>query len=460
MMRKSAKGFVIASVSSGSGKTTVTLGLMEALRKRGLVVQPFKAGPDYIDPGHHSALLKRPSYNLDTWMMGAEGARATFDSGMKDAHVGVVEGVMGLFDGKGGEIEEGSTAHLSKVLGLPVLFVVDASRMARSAGAIVKGFAEFDKKVDLRWVLFNRVGSSRHYEMLKKAVPASLGVIVVGYLPRDEALYLPERHLGLFTQGDTARAEWRKVVKKSALLLEAHADLGAIAKALSPSRKKISARPVKKKGAFRIGVALDSAFSFYYRENLDILESLGAELVYFSPIRDKALPKGLSGLYFGGGYPELHADELGKNSRMRAGVKKAADSGMPIFAECGGLMYLGSFIEDLEHNAHPGVSVFPWTTRLLKKRKALGYREVEAAPGHPWMSTGERVRGHEYHYSEMTGAVGVKKVFKYRVNDKAFNEGFAYRNTLATYVHIHFASNPAFASKFTRLCRFYSLKPL
>ncbi|MBI5453027.1 MAG: cobyrinate a,c-diamide synthase [Deltaproteobacteria bacterium] len=460
MSQPFSKGFVVSAVSSGAGKTIIALGLMEALRKRGLIVQPFKAGPDYIDPGHHSALLKRPSYNLDTWMMGVEGARATFDSRMKDAQVGVVEGVMGLFDGKDGENEEGSTAHLSKVLGLPVLLIVDASRMARSAGAIVKGFAEFDKKVALKWVLFNRVGSLRHYEMLRKAVPASLGVKVVGYLPREETLTLPERHLGLFTQGDTARAEWRKVVKKSASLLEANADIGAMIKALSPSRKKISVRPVKKRGAFRIGVAQDSAFSFYYRENLDILESLGAELVYFSPVRDKALPKGLSGLYFGGGYPELHADKLGKNSRMRAGIKKAADSGMPIFAECGGLMYLGGFIEDPEHKAHPGVSVFPWTTRLLKKRKALGYREVEALAGHPWLFPGAKIRGHEYHYSEMTDAAGIKKVFRFQVGDKAFNEGFAYRNTLATYIHVHFASNPVFASRFASLCRSYSLKPL
>ncbi len=459
-MRKTTKGFVVASVSSGSGKTTVTLGLMEALRKRGLIVQPFKAGPDYIDPGHHSALLKRASYNLDTWMMGAGGARATFDSAMKDAQVGVVEGVMGLFDGKDGEDDAGSTAHLSKVLGLPVLLVVDASRLSRSAGAIVKGFAEFDKKVALKWVLFNRVGSSRHYEMLKRSVQKSLGVKVIGYLPREESLNIPERHLGLFTHGDTGRAEWRRAVRKSAALLEANADIGAMIKALSPSRKKVSVRPDKKRGAFRIGVAQDSAFSFYYRENLDILESLGAELVYFSPIADKALPKGLSGLYFGGGYPELHADKLGKNLRMRAGIKKAADAGMPVFAECGGLMYLGSFIEDLNGKAHPGVSVFPWTTRLLKKRKALGYREVEALSGHPWLPQGTKVRGHEYHYSEMTGASGIKKVFKYRVGDKAFNEGFAYRNTLATYVHIHFASNPVFASRFASLCRSYSLKPL
>lgn len=458
MMRKRAKGFVVASVSSGSGKTTVTLGLMEALRRRGLIVQPFKAGPDYIDPGHHSALLKRPSYNLDTWMMGVARARATFDSSMKYAHVGVVEGVMGLFDGKDGQ-DAGSTAHLSKVLGLPVLLIVDAARLSRSAGAIVKGFAEFDKKVDLRWVLFNRVGSERHYEMLKKSVPASLGVEVIGYLPREEALSLPERHLGLFTQGDTARAEWRKVVKKSAALLEAHADLGAMIKALSPSRKKMSERPVKRKGSFKLGVALDSAFSFYYRENLDMLESLGAELAYFSPIEDKALPKGLSGLYFGGGYPELHAERLGKNSGMRAEIKKAADSGMPIFAECGGLMYLGSFINGPDGKAHPGVSVFPWTTRLLKKRKALGYREVEALAGHPWLFPGAKVRGHEYHYSEMTDVPGIKKVFRFCVGDKALNEGFVCKNTLATYIHLHFASNPAFALKFANLCKSFGLRP-
>ena len=448
-----AKGLIIASVASGSGKTTITLGLMEALRKRGLIVQPFKAGPDYIDPGHHSALLKRPSYNLDTWMMGVDGARATFDAGMRRAEIGIVEGVMGLFDGKDGD-DEGSTAHLSKVLGLPVLLVVDASRMSRSAGAIVKGFAEFDKKVDLRWVLFNRVGSARHYDMLKKSVPASLGVTVIGYLPREETLTLPERHLGLFTHGDTARAEWRKAVRKSASLLEAHADIDAIIKTLSHSRKKVSARPVNKKGVFRIGVGLDSACSVYYREKLGCVESLGAEIVYFSPIRDKSLPKGLSGLYFGGGYPELHAKELGKNSRMRAGIKEAADAGLPVFAECGGLMYLGSFIEDLNGKAYPGVSVFPWTTRLLKKRKALGYREVEVIPGHPWLAQGTKLRGHEYHYSEMTRLYpGMKSVFRYGIGAKVHQEGFVYKNTLATYIHIHFASNPAFAAGFAGLCR-------
>lgn len=455
--------FIIAGVSSSVGKTVITLGIMEALRKRGVTVQPFKAGPDYIDAAFHTAALKRPSYNLDTWMMGPDGVKKTFRRRSQGADISVIEGVMGLFDGYDGGSDEGSTAHLAKLLKIPVILVVNAEKTARSIGAIVKGFQDFDKSVCVKWVIFNRVASPRHLKILADSL-ADNPVKILGYIPQDEKFSLPHRHLGLVTHGDLRKGEWKRFIKKAADVVDKNIDLESLmdkgqARILParnprpPFRPESSGNTAKKT---RIAVALDNAFCFYYRENLDILERSGAELVFFSPIKDKRLPAGIGGIYIGGGYPELYAGALESNISLRREVKRLAQAGQPVFAECGGLMYLGSALKGKDGSNFAMAGVFPWTARMLPKRKALGYREVKALEGCPFLKKGASLKGHEFHYSELLKEppAGVRRVFKVVSGQREESyEGYLYRNTLASYVHIHFASNPAFAEGFVELCK-------
>ncbi len=448
------RAFIIAGVSSGAGKTTATLGIMEALRRNGLIVQPFKAGPDYIDPGHHGSLLGRPSYNLDTWMMGQAGVEKTFHEKAESADVAVIEGVMGLFDGRSDAEGSGSTAHLAKVLGVPVLLVVDGAKMAQSAGAIVSGFERFDPCVNVRWVVFNRVASERHYRMLKESIPTRSKVECLGFLPNNDGLAMPSRHLGLITSSEIDKRAWKRFVKTAGDAVVENVNVGLLL-ATASRLKKIQVRPSTPKAdaRARIAVARDRAFCFYYEENLEILKAQGAEIVPFSPIKDKKLPSRIDGLYIGGGYPELFAKELEANLSLRQEIKRAASLGMPIFAECGGLMYLGKGIRNKENKNHKCAGVFPWTTRMLSKRKALGYREVWVSKGCPLLPQGGRLRGHEYHYSEMRGFGATKTVFSIVADGTQKRaEGYSYKNALATYVHIHLASNLAFAAGFVQLC--------
>lgn len=451
-MEKRKSAFIVAGTNSGAGKTVLTLGLMGELKRRGLSVQPFKAGPDYIDPGHHRALLKRPSYNLDTWMMGKEGVLKTFSRAMSGADIGVIEGVMGLYDGRDGVSEEGSTAHLSKIINSPVLLVVNAEKTARSAGAVIKGFESYDPRVKIRWVVFNRVGSARHYGILKDSIPKGSGARVIGYLPKDADLSMPERHLGLTTAGDLDRAEWKRFVKKASSIVRKHIDVDSLLGSM-PLVKTLSVPDVKKqKPSVRVAVALDRAFCFYYEENLDVLESSGAEVVFFSPLNDRKLPEGTCGVYLGGGYPELYAKELSANRALKSEILKKAKEGMPVYAECGGLMYLGGAIDD-DGRLRKTVGLFPWTSRMLKKRKALGYREVRFTDDCPFVKTGS-IRGHEFHYSEITRVPAkVKRAFRFTTPAGVeAGEGYTLKNALASYMHLHFSGNTAFAEGFIGRC--------
>jgi cobyrinic acid a,c-diamide synthase len=459
-MRKT-RVLIVAGTGSGVGKTTVTLGIMGAFKRRGLNVQPFKAGPDYIDPGYHGALLARPSYNLDTWMMGVDGVRATFLRASAGADLSIVEGVMGLFDGKGDGGDEGSTAHLAKVLKAPVLLVVNGARMARSAGAVISGFESFDPEVDIRWVVFNNVGSAAHYDTLRRSLKPGSKVKVLGYLARDPALATPERHLGLTQQRDIKSGRWRAFVGRLDGAVKSGIDMDALARSLSlsairktPLSERVDTKPLKG-GRVRIGVAKDRAFSFYYRENLDILSGLGAELVPVSPMSRAGLPRGIDGLYLGGGYPELYAKALEANRSFREEVRRAAAKGMPIYAECGGLIYLGRSIRDLSGASFKMAGVFPWTVRMTEKRRALGYREVVAAKGCPMLKGGSRIRGHEFHYSEMVKPppASIKRAFRFTTGPKGGGDGYLYKNTLASYTHLHFGSNVEFAEGFVDMCR-------
>lgn len=437
---------LIAGTHSGVGKTTVTLGLMAALRARGLIVQPFKVGPDFIDPSHHIAVCGRPSHNLDPFMMGLDGVRRSFCSAIAGADVAVVEGVMGLFDGLDAT-EVGSSAQVAKALGIPVLLVINVHGMSRSVGAIEAGFSGFDPGVRLAGTILNRVGSERHLSMLKN----SLRLPVFGALPRAKEMEMQSRHLGLVMGFERVHD-----LNALASLLEDYAavdEILALRAALSCQIPKPEARVAK---SVRIGVAQDEAFCFYYHDNLRELERIGAELISFSPLRDD-LPE-VDGLYIGGGYPELHAAEL-EAAPARNQIKKASEDGMPIYGECGGLMYLGERIETGEGSRRM-VGALPGATIMTKKIQALGYVEAEVVGRNPVVAQGRSLRGHEFHYSsfECEGDASLAyrltrgKGIKMGPEGEGF-DGLVEHNTLGGYLHAHFYTVPI--ERFIESCRIY-----
>ena len=447
---------VIAGSHSGVGKTTICLGLMAAFKKRGLKVQGFKVGPDFIDPGHHSRLLGTVSRNLDGWMLSKEYNLTTFCQSMCGKDLAIVEGVMGLFDGYDGRSEVGSTAQMAKWLNCPVILVVDASSMARSIAALVHGFQTFDPDLRLEGVIANRVGSQTHAQFLSEAMESIPNIAFLGGLPRAEEINIPERHLGLITSDEDPYPT--DLFDKLASLMEEHLELDKLY-GLPPcrvDRKKILL-PKASQSGLRLGVARDEAFCFYYQDNLDLLAHFGADLCFFSPVRDSQLPPDLSGLYLGGGYPELFARELGENHSLKIEILAAAQGGMPLFAECGGFMYLSRSIE-VEHRDYPMVGLYPFRTRMLSRRKALGYREVVLKKDSLLGPKGLRARGHEFHYSELIKGT-VENADLYQVGNRKGVEvgpdGFMAYNTLGGYIHFHFGSNPEMAANFVESCREY-----
>lgn len=447
MAQQSIPGVVLAATHSGAGKTTVTLGLLAALSRRGLRVQPFKCGPDFIDPTLHRLVTGRVSHNLDPWMCGAEFVRDCFVSHSAGAGIAVVEGVMGLFDGGAG-----SSASLARLLGLPVVLVIDARSMAESVAAVVKGFEELDPQLRVAGVILNRVGSARHLELLRTAVAAHCRAEILGFLPRDQGFAIPERHLGLH-MGDEAPLG-KEALGLLAGTVARHVDLdrllGVAATAapqpVSPARGGHWPGP-----RVRIGIARDAAFCFYYEENLALLTAAGAELVPFSPLADEALPIDLRGLYLGGGYPELHAAQLAENQGMRQAIRNWSLSGKPLYAECGGFMYLSEGIRDSDGRFHPMAGVFPVAARMQTGRASLGYREATLTGPSFFGPPGMVVRGHEFHYSAI-GPMPESVTRVYRLADGRC-EGYAVDNTLGGYLHLHFGSQPEAARQFVRFCQ-------
>ena len=456
------KAVVIAGTHSGVGKTAVALGIMAAARRRGYRVRPFKVGPDFIDPGHHGAVAGAPSRNLDGWMLTRAYNRATFlrHAGLTEGDFAVVEGAMGLFDGLDGRGPAASTAEMARWLGLPVVLVVDASAMARSVAALVQGFKRFDKRLNVAGVVLNRVGGPGHLRYLADALEGMGGLRLLGGLPASEALAIPERHLGLATVDDYRLGPRR--VAAIASLVEDRLDLGALLEIadVRPPQGSASSGPGRRlrssaRGEVRLGVARDEAFCFYYADNLDLLEASGADLVFFSPIRDRRLPEGVRGLYFGGGYPELWAAQLSANGAMLKAVRRFVEGGGLVYAECGGLMYLSRGVRAAGRRFFPMVGVYPVVARMLPALRALGYVEAEVAAPPPLGFRG-RVRGHEFHYSEMERAGGLparcELVYRLRESrgEAVRREGYLYKRALASYVHFHFGSNPAFARALVR----------
>jgi cobyrinic acid a,c-diamide synthase len=448
------RAVVIAGVISGVGKTTVATGLMGALRQNGLRVQPFKSGPDYIDPSYHTWVTGEASRNLDTWLLSRGSVLELFTRVMQGKDIAVIEGVMGLYDGHSSTNEEGSTAELAKLLGAPVILVVDSRKGARSLAAMVSGYKAFDPALDLGGVVLNGIGSDEHLRFCREAIEHYTGVAVLGYLPRRDNLSLPERHLGLVptVEGPAGKEFLENLVGQCQATFDIPLILRLSEEARVPGAEA-ALFPAKPKPAIaRIAVARDRAFSFYYQDSLDLLAAWGAELVNFSPLQDKELPENISGLYIGGGFPELYAAELAENKSMRQEIKTAAGDGMPVYAECGGLMYLGESIRDLEGKEYPMVGAIPVSSQIDSPRLSLGYRTVEALGDGPLLRRGETVRGHEFHWSVLNKNAETPNA--YSVIDKGGRlEGFHNMNLLASYIHLHLGSLPKMASRFIENCR-------
>ena len=445
---------VIAGVRSGVGKTTIATGIMGALTRRGITVQPFKAGPDYIDPSYHEVACRVPSRNLDTWLLPHRTVLELFQRAASRRQISVVEGVMGVFDGHANLSEEGSTAELAKLLNAPVILVADARKVARSVAAEVLGYQHFDPELRIVGVILNGVGGPRHLEFCRPQIEATTGLPVLGYLPRRDDFVQPERHLGLIptVEGTVARQWYDSVISQ----VEETIDLDRIVELAAtcdpaPVRPEAYPEEAQPKRA-RIAIARDKAFSFYYQDSLDLLEAWGAELAPFSPLEDGRLPEGAGGLYIGGGFPEMFAANLADNTPMHAAIRGAVERGVPVYAECGGLMYLGRSLSDLEGVQYPMVGAIPAVSAMSDRRLALGYREVESRTDSPLMRRGQRVRCHEFHWSTLEEPPRPEQSV-YRVVDQDNRaDGFQVGSVWASYVHIHLGSDPSMARRFVDTC--------
>ncbi|WLR52089.1 cobyrinate a,c-diamide synthase [Bacillus tianshenii] len=447
--------FVIAGSGSGVGKTTLTLGLMAAFQKRGLTVQGFKCGPDYIDPSFQTALTGRPARNLDSWMFSEETLMAILARGQNGADLSIIEGVMGFYDGKDPLSNRGSTAEISLLTSSPVVLVVNCASMARSAAAIVKGFQMLDEKVDIRAVIANKVGSEGHYKLVKAAVEQECGVPVIGYLTKQSELTLPERHLGLVPAIE--RGDLDGFFNKLAEVVGEQIDLDMLyelseAPAVAADETLFA---VKQPIQVTIAVAKDEAFNFYYPENFELLEVYGAKLHYFSPLRGETIPQEASALYIGGGFPEEFARELAEQEAVKASIRAAAERGMPILAECGGYMYLTDSLQTTDGETHEMVGLVRGSVRMTDKLAALGYREIEPSEKHPFFSPADQLRGHEFHYSVFETDETQAEAYHVSALGKTACTGYAGRNIAAGYTHLHFASNPTAAEKFVAAAKEY-----
>lgn len=445
------QGMIIAGTHSGCGKTTVTLGLLAALKKKGLTVQPFKAGPDFIDTGLHHMVCGRTSRNLDLWMCGRGYVKACFQRHAAAADVSVVEGVMGLYDGGQG------TAGLASALGLPVFLVVDGYGMAESAGAVVEGFRSFGRgAVNIAGVIFNRVASQNHFNRLKECVA---DVPVFGFLPRDLNYEIPHRHLGLVTaeEDPLTLVNLDRLANTIISNIDIDAMLSLPELTISANASNLKAAPQPKQPC-RVAVAYDKAFCFYYEDNLDLLREAGAEIIRFSPLADKTIPAGADAVYIGGGYPELYAETLSQNSSMLASVREWAESSKTMYAECGGMMYLSEGLHDQNGCFFPMAGVFQFRTKMRQGRSSIGYREVLLKNNGILGRRGATLRGHEFHYSEIAeGQRYPHDALHYMLKDRSGtvlpDEGYQHKNTLASYIHLHFGSNPNLAKAVINSCK-------
>ncbi len=445
---------VIAAPNSHAGKTTITLALMAALSNRGFRVAPFKVGPDYIDPQLHRCAAGRASYNLDTYLVSPERVQQTFATASGAADLAIIEGVMGLFDGSSPTSRVGSTAEVASLLQAPIVLVVDAAGMAASVGALVRGFRTYDPEVEVAGVILNRLGGEGHYRYLLPTLEQE-GVEVLGYLPKQADIEIPERHLGLLPASETDQVTPR--LQCLSALVEQYIDLDRVvalahtapALPLPMAHETLFGSPPDAAKRVRVAWAQDEAFHFTYQENLDLLSANSAEIVMFSPLHDAALPENIDAIWLGGGFPELYAEPLAANVSMRQALRAWGESGRPIYAECGGLMYLCEWLENQHAQRYPQVGLISGGTRMTERLQQFGYAEATFLRDTLLGPAGTTVRGHRFHYSVYEpGASPPECAYRMtrRRTGETQPEGFCYRHILATYFHIHLGSHPQMAS--------------
>ena len=438
--------------------------MLSYLADQGVKVAPFKVGPDFIDPGHHTKIAGKTSFNLDSWMLSKAYNTRIFNEQTKGSDIAVVEGVMGLFDGYDGLSEAGSTAQMAKWLNLPVVLIVSAKGKARSAAAIVQGFENFDKNLTIAGVIFSQTGSLRHYEYLKRAVEQSCRTKCLGFMPKNEDIVMPERHLGLVTADELDMD--KKVLSTLTSMVRDHIDMEGLINGLEDVNIPIDREPELPEECDElspvIAVARDKAFCFYYQDNIDQLKKSGAKIVEFSPLNDDRLPHPVDGIYFGGGYPEVFAETLSQKNNLLSEIKEKSRSGMPIYGECGGFMFLCHTLCAMEDTRkYPMSGCFQFTSKMSKRLRSLGYREITLSRNTLIGKKGDVLRGHEFHYSSLENETPAHQQMVhsniYKVTSRAGQDislkGFQVDNTLGSYLHIHFGSNPNCAKQFVQTCK-------
>jgi cobyrinic acid a,c-diamide synthase len=462
---------IIAGLKGGSGKTIVSLGIIRAWRERGLSVVPFKKGPDYIDAGWLSSAADHPCFNLDPFLISKEKILYSFQGHFGNADCAVIEGNRGLFDGMDSSGTY-STAELAKMLKIPVLLVLDCTKMTRTAAAILYGIQKFDRKVAIKGVILNRIAGSRHEKIIRETIERYCGIPVLGAIPKLTGGLLSERHMGLTPFQEYS--EVKKALRCAGDIANEYLALDSIleiARRAGPLKAQMtsmrSARNKTKKPipqprveaqCVKIGIIRDSAFQFYYPENFEELEQSGAELVSISALKGKKLPE-IDGLYIGGGFPETHAISLAGNASFKRSLREAVESGLPVYAECGGLMYLGEELR-LGSKTYPMTGILPISFCLEKKPQAHGYTFVEVTAENPFYPLGTQLKGHEFHYSKV---VEIKQndgiFFSFRMKRgqgiKDRMDGLCYRNVLATYTHVHALGSPEWTEGLMKMAKIY-----
>lgn len=435
--------FMLAGTSSNVGKTTVTMGIMAAFKKRGICVKPFKTGPDYIDPMFHSFVTEERSINLDTWMVDENTIRGLFHRRLTGKDLGIIEGVMGLYDGHSLESDIGSSATLSKTIGAPVILIFDGRGMAKSAAALVKGYIDFDPNTKIAGVIINRLSSESHYKLLKEMIEAYNDVTCLGYFPNNPDIVMDSRHLGLVPVEELSG--FREKVEKAGELAETYIDLDKLLEISHHTNTENNySDPFEgwhqKYQGLRIGVPRDRAFNFYYEDNFMAIEKAGVEVVTFSPLADKILPENIDGLYIGGGFPEIFGAELSENKSLMADIKSQLEGGLPCYAECGGLMYLTKSMTLLDGETHKSVGFINGNSQMTKRLQRFGYVNICAYLGGKPIE----IRGHEFHHSIVETQEVIFTAYVISKKDRTWTCGYRKKNVLAGYPHIHFYSNPLF----------------
>ena len=443
---------VVTGVTSGVGKTSITCSIIYALQKRGYSVQPFKVGPDYIDPSYLSSISKSDTINLDVWLMGKNHVLNSFVSNSK-SNVSVIEGVMGYYDGFGGDSNYASTHHVASITKSPVLLILDASKTSRSIAATALGFQKFHRNSRIAGIILNKIGSKKH-ELLCKSALEKTKIPIIGIIPKNPTLNLESRHLGLISTLDKEALKIQ--IEKLSKLISKSLDIDQIIKIMKnpiPLPKK--SKSIDKKTKTTIAVALDTSFNFYYQDNLESLRREGANLKFFSPVNDKKIPK-CDGLYIGGGFPEVLGNLLEKNSIMKKTIKKLAEDNLPIYAECGGLMYLTKSIVS-DEKKHKMVGLFDAETRMTKKMR-LNYTKGKITLKNIISEKLHNFQGHEFHYSQLDSVSSDSKfVYNLEIGEgiKKHQDGLFEYNTLASYGHLYFDSSN-YAQVFVKNCVNYS----